>query len=193
MKVGILGSGSVGGRLAALARAAGHDVCMGTRSDADLTARHAEIFIIAIPYLACSEAMPQIREALAGKVVVDATNPLNSDWSPISFGGQSSAAEEIAKLIPEARVVKAFNTVFADIMVPEKMLRDGQRVTSFVCADDQAAKALVLELADSIGFSALDSGPLSNSQYTEAMAHLNIQLAVALGGGTDAAFIYHRP
>jgi predicted dinucleotide-binding enzyme len=64
-------------------------------------------------------------------------------------------------------------------------------VTTFVCADDPAAKGLVLELADSLGFFALDSGPLS--KYTEAMAHLNIHLAVVRGGGTDAAFVYHRP
>ncbi|MFN7678516.1 MAG: NADPH-dependent F420 reductase [Cyanobacteriota bacterium] len=118
MKVGILGSGSVGARLAALARAGGHDVYVGTRSDAEVAAQQAEIFILAIPYLACAEALPQIRTALAGKVVIDATNPLNSDWSPISFADQSSAAEEIAKLIPAARLVKAFNTVFADVMVP---------------------------------------------------------------------------
>ncbi len=93
--------------------------------------------------------------------------------------------------MPEARVVKAFNTVFADIMMPEKLMRDGQRVTTFVCADDPAAKALVSELADSLGLSALDSGPLCNSKYTEALAYLNIHLAVGRGGGTDAAFLCH--
>lgn len=192
MRIGILGAGNVGTRLAELARRAGQDVRVGTRSDAREVAAFAELLILAIPYTACVDALPPLAASLKGKIVVDATNPLNADWSPMSFSDESSAGEEIAKLLPTSRIVKAFNTVFADIMVPEKLSRNGQPVTTFLCGDDAEAKAAVSRLATSFGFEPLDAGPLRNSRYTEGIAHLNIYLAVALGGGTDATFLFHR-
>lgn len=192
MRIGILGAGSIGTRLVELARRAGQDMRAGSRADAQEVAAYADLFILAIPYSACADALPPLAASLRGKIVVDATNPLNADWSPISFGDQSSAGEEIAKLLPTSRIVKAFNTVFADIMVPEKLSRNGQQVTTFLCGDDSAAQMAVSELAKSLGFEPIDAGPLRNSRYTEGIAHLNICLAVALGGGTDAAFLYHR-
>lgn len=192
MRIGILGGGSIGTRLAELARRAGQDVRVGTRADAQEVAAYAEVFVIAIPYGACAEALPPLAASLRGKIVVDATNPLNADWSPISFNDQSSAGEEIAKLLPTSRIVKAFNTIFADIMVPEKLSRNGQPVTTFLCSDDSEAKVVVSKLSKSLGFEPLNAGPLRNCRYVEGIAHLNICLAVALGGGTDVAFLYHR-
>ena len=191
-RLGIFGAGSLGGRLATLASAAGYDVFVGKRDNAVSVADHSQIFIIAIPFLACASALPPIAAALTGKIVVDATNPLNSDWSPVLFGDQSSGGEEVAKLLPDSKVVKAFNTVFADTMTKQGLLRDGQQVTTFVCGDDAAAKTTVCDLASSLGFAPLESGPLRNCRYTEAIAHLNVYLAVVQGGGTDAAFVYHR-
>jgi hypothetical protein len=75
-------------------------------------------------------------------------------------------------------------------MTAQGLDRGGRRATVFVCSDSGSAKAEVLGLATAIGFDARDAGPLRNARYLEAMAHLNIHIAVALGGGTNAAFLY---
>jgi len=85
-RLGIFGAGNLGGRLTTLASAAGYDVFVGKRDNAVSVADHSQIFIIAIPFLACASALPALAAALKGKIVVDATNPLNSDWSPVLFG-----------------------------------------------------------------------------------------------------------
>lgn len=167
-RLGVFGSGSFGGRLAALARAAGYEVVVGKRENAFSVAEQSQIFVIGIPFLSCATALPPLAAALEGKIVVDAMNPLKS------------------------KVVKAFNTVFADTMTREGLFRDDQRVTAFICGDDVAAKSVVCDFAESLGFASLDAGPLRNCRYTEALAHLNVQLALVQGGGTDAAIVYHR-
>lgn len=195
MKVGILGAGNVGSRLAALARSAGHDVVVGSRSGAstlDDAIEHGDIVIVAIHYSAAREVLGRFRDRLSGEIVVDATNPLNEDWSPLDLGHSTSAAEQIAKQLPGTKVVKAFNTVFADTMTPEGLVRNGQSVTTFVASNDRGAAALVAELAESLGFSAIVSSRLLHARYLEAMAHLNIAIAVGEGGGTNSAFVYHR-
>ena len=95
-------------------------------------------------------------------------------------------------MLPAARVVKAFNTIFADVRQPERILRDGQWITAFFCGDDDAAKAEVIELIPGCGFAPLDCGPLRVARFLEAMARLNIRIAVGQGGGTNAAFLYHQ-
>lgn len=203
MRIGILGAGSVGQKLAALSSDAGHQVAVGARHPAKLAvpwrqttlaeaASQGEAVILAIPYLACAEALPPLADALAGKVVVDATNPLNPDWSPVLLGQENSAGEEIARLLPRSRVAKAFNTVFADVMTASRLDRNGHAVASFICGDDPSAREITARLAASLGFTPVDSGPLRYARYLEGMAHLNIQLAIGQGGGTDAAFLYHR-
>ena len=204
MRISIIGGGNVGSRLAALLAGAGHEVRIGARDGAgSFIAGHqalsveeaiawAPLIVLALPYGACAQSLPRLSAALAGKIVVDATNPLQPDWSPLLLGQENSGAESIARWLPGARVVKCFNTVFADVMSAQGLLRDGQTVSAFVASDDAAALELVAELAASAGFAAVPCGPLRNARYLEAIAHLNIQLAVALGGGTDAAFIYHR-
>jgi len=174
-----------------LARAAGYNVVVAGRENAVSVAEESQIFVLGIPFPACASALPALAVALTNKIVVDGTNPVKADWSPITFGDRSSGGEEIAKLLPTSRVVKAFNTVFADTMTKEGLMRDGQPVTTFVCGDDVAARQAVSELAATLGFAPLDSGPLRICRYTEAIAHLNIQLAVVQGGGTNAALIYH--
>ncbi len=204
MKIGILGGGNVGGALANLAHAAGHDVRIGQRVAGPLAsgwdavaledaAAHGDIVIIALPYVACAEALPPLAQRLSGKIVVDATNPLNADWSPLLLGQENSAAEEIARLLPASHIVKTFNTVFADVMTPERLLRDsGRRITAFVAADDVDAGNAVAELAQSLGFAPLRVGSLANARYAEAIAHLNIAIAVGGGGGTNAGFLYDQ-
>ena len=132
-----------------------------------------------------------LRGHLSGKVIVDATNPIAPDWSPIPLGEENSAAEEIARLVPEASVVKAFNTVFADIMTPEGLDRSGRPATLFVASDERAAGEAVASLGRSIGFAPVMVGPLRSSRHLEAMAHLNITIATG-GGGTNSAFLYDQ-
>ncbi len=205
MKIGIIGGGNVAFRLAALMAQAGHDAVVGVRDAsrwpkaAPVAARsmqeaatHGDIVILAIPYSACAEALPRHKAALAGKIVVDATNPLNADWSPMLLGQENSAGEEIKRLLPKSRVVKAFNTIFADIMKSDRLNRGALKATALICGDDDLANREVASLAASMGFAPIVTGPMQNARYLEGMAHLNIAIAVGQGGGTDAAFLYDQ-
>lgn len=195
MKIGILGTGNVGGRLRELCLTAGHDVVAGNRSGETsflTAAQHGDVVILATHYHVAAEVLLPLRSALAGKTLVDATNPLNDDWSPLLLGQENSAGEEIAKLLPDSHVVKAFNTVFADIMTPEGLARGGTKATTFVAGEAPEAVETVAELANSMGFQAEAINTLSAARYLEGLAHLNIRLAVGEGGGTNAAIIYHR-
>ena len=204
MDIGILGGGNVGSALARLAISAGHDVRIGQREAGSLAngldattmpiaAAHGDIVVIALPFAVCADALPPLKTALAGSIVVDATNPLNADWSPLLLGQENSAAEEIARLLPESRVVKAFNTVFAHAMTSARLQRaSGARITAFVAGDDDRAASQVEGFAQSLGFAPQRVGGLANARYLEAMAHLNIAIAVGGGGGTDACFLYDQ-
>ncbi|RQT45459.1 NADP oxidoreductase [Burkholderia cepacia] len=205
MKIAFLGGGNFGGNLAELLVAAGHDVVVGLRNPArahpgaryriaslEEAATHGDVVIIAVLYQACAEVLPSLAHQLAGKIVVDATNALQDDWSPLPLGAGGSAAEAIGHLLPGARLVKCFNTVFADIMTPDRIDRGGHAVTAFIAGNDVQANTTVAEIAESAGFAPVVTGPLNNARYLEAMAHLNIQIAVGRGGGTNAGFVYHR-
>jgi 8-hydroxy-5-deazaflavin:NADPH oxidoreductase len=204
MKIGIIGAGNVARHLGTLFLRSGHDVALGRRTDAPAPAgapyrtmsleqvvAHGDVIVLAVPFGALTSVLPPLAHALAGKVVVDATNPVHADWSPQLLGAENSAAEEVARLVPEARVVKAFNTVFADVMTPEYLVRAGQRVTAFVAGDHPSANEVVASLASGAGFAPLIVGVLAKARHLEALAHLNIAIAVG-GGGTNAAFVYHQ-
>ncbi len=201
MKIGFIGAGNLARALGELLVAGGHSVAFTGRGGEDRPARdvgpladaaEADLVVLAVPFSAAREVLPGLSGLLAGKLVVDATNPVNPDWSPMLLGQESSAGEEVARALPGAQVVKAFNTVFADAMREDRLVRAGARVTCFVASDHADARACVAELARSAGFAPLEVGPLAMSRHLEAMAHLNIQIAVGMQGGTQGAFIYHR-
>jgi 8-hydroxy-5-deazaflavin:NADPH oxidoreductase len=202
MRITIIGNGNLGQRLATLLDAGGHTVLFGARTprpesslptqNPEDAAAASEVAILAVPYLALAEILPRLEPHLVGKVVIDATNPLRPDWSPLVLGDGSSAGEQVAAYLPQSHVAKAFNMVFADVMVRDKLLRGSQLATVFVSSNAERAKDVSMQLAKDAGFAPVDAGPLSNCRYIEAMAHLNISLALAGKGGTDAAFIYHR-
>jgi 8-hydroxy-5-deazaflavin:NADPH oxidoreductase len=96
------------------------------------------------------------------------------------------------RLLPGARVVKAFNTVFADVMTKDRLPRGGQRATAFIASNDGRAADAVAALAQSAGFAPIKVGPLSASRYLEAMAHPNTGIAVGQKGETNAAFVHHQ-
>jgi len=133
--------------------------------------------------------VPALRSlgSLTGKVVIDITNPLTADFMGLTLGHDTSAAEEIAKAIPEADVVKAFNTLFAQVLAEGPEFADGQVAPSFVASDSERAKQTATALIESIGFTAVDAGPLKNARYLEPLAGLNIYLGYGAGRGTAIA------
>ncbi|WP_046242563.1 NADPH-dependent F420 reductase [Hymenobacter terrenus] len=212
MKIAILGTGAVGQRLGHLLAPLAYSVGFGSRNPTakapelagDFIGSYheaavwADVAVLAVPWAGESGRNAQdivhpLAGPLAGKILIDATNPLQPDWSPAPLDASQSAAEELTRWLPHTRVVKAFNTVFADVMTPALLDRGfAHPPTAFLCGDDPAAKETVSQLAQALGFDPVDAGALVNARYLEGMAHLNIQLAVAMQGGTRAAFRYMR-
>lgn len=192
MTVGFIGAGAVARHLSMAFGRSGHDVVLGRRGGTPsfidaVTA--ADIVVIAIPYTACAQVLPTLAALLRGKVVIDATNPLAPDYSPLIIEG-GSAGETVAGLLPGARLVKAFNTVFADAMLTAA---DAQpALAAFVAGDDAEAVERVAALARSAGYAPLMVRSLKAARYLEAMAHLNIALAFGSGIGTGGGFLYRR-
>ena len=187
MKIGIIGDGNVGSALARGLKRAGHEVRAVGKDRGDIrdTAGWGEIVILAVPFGALEDVVRTTGEVLSEKTVIDVTNALdaNMNWA---IGFTTSGAEELQKKLPKSRVVKAFNTVFAQHMDTGKL--GDQRLTAFIAGDDAGAKETVLDLARQIGFDAVDSGPLKNARLIEPFAVLNIQLGYVLRLGTQIGF-----
>ena len=142
--------------------------------------------VLAIPYAAVDEVLSDAGAALAGKVLVDATNPIKPDYSGLATNG-TSGAEGIQAKAPGARVVKAFNTAFAARQADPKV-SGGLRVDGYVAGDDEDAKATVLGLAEAIGFNPVDAGGLAMARQLEGMAWLNISLQMKNGWSWQAGW-----
>ena len=201
MKIGIIGAGNMGSAFATRLAAAGHEITItaqdlshaeqaasaaGGRARAvpqGEIASGAELLIVATPYGAAAEALREAGD-VSGKTVIDISNPLKPDFSGLVVGFTSSGAEEIQKAVPGARVVKAFNTVFAPVLGSEP---GATKVQVLYAGDDEAAKQAVRALIESAGFEAVDAGPLSNARYLEPLAMLNIHFGYMAGRGTGIA------
>jgi 8-hydroxy-5-deazaflavin:NADPH oxidoreductase len=183
-RIGILGDGNVGGALARGLKRAGHDVRAVGKDTAAIreTAGWGEVVILAVPFIALDDVVKTAGEMLAGKTVIDATNALDAGMN-LAVGFTASGAEELQKKLPRSRVVKAFNTIFAQHMDTGRL--GDQRLTAFIAGDDAAAKETVLALARDIGFDAVDAGPLKNARLLEPLGYFNIQLGYTLGMGTQ--------
>lgn len=144
----------------------------------------AQIVFLAVPFEAVSELAAQYN--FDDKIVVDVTNPFKADFSGLTFGYESSAAEEIAQLLPRAHVVKALNTIFAQVY-EQGLNFEGRRVPAYVAADNDEAKQKVIEGLSQVGFDAVDTGGLLNARYLEPLAYLNVQFGYMLGQGTQIA------
>jgi hypothetical protein len=193
---------SPGAAFVARLAAAGHDVritathpdraeraatAAGTNARAvrlDEIARDADLLILATPYPAAAEAL-RAAGNLRGKTVVDITNPLKPDMSGLSVGHTSSAAEELQQAVPDARVVKAFNTIFAQVLGSGPAA--GSKAQVLYAGDDDGAKQAVRALIQSTGFEAVDAGPLANARYLEPLGMLTIYLGYVAGRGTGVA------
>jgi NADPH-dependent F420 reductase len=205
MKIGIIGSGNVGGALGSRWAKLGHEVVFGTRnpesgdvqklaarvsgktSAATLadTAREGEVLLLATPWPATQQIITGLDD-LNGKILIDATNPLLPDLSGLTHGTTTSGGEQVAAWARGARVVKAFNTVGANIMADPSF--EGHRPVMFYCGDDAQAKQVVKKLIDELVFEAIDAGPLTQARLLEPFAQLWISLAYAQGLGREFAF-----
>ena len=186
-KIGIIGNGNVGSALARGLRSTGNEVRAVSDDKRDLAqvAAWGDVVLLAVPFSAIDDVVREAGPALAGKIVIDATNALDRSMN-LAVGFTTSGAEELQKKLPRSRVVKAFNTVFAQHMDFGR-LRD-HLLTAFVASDDAAAKKAVMGLAQGIGFDPVDAGTLKNARLLEPLASLNIQLGYVLGMGTQIGF-----
>lgn len=186
-KIAVLGKGNVGSALArGLSRS--HTAVQSVGNDPAAqrqAATQAEIVILAVPFPALDALVRNLGSALDGKVVIDATNALDAAMN-LALGYTTSGAEELQKKLPRARVVKAFNTVFAQHMDSGRV--GSTPLTAFVAGDDATAKQVAVTLAKDIGFETVDAGPLRNARLLEPLAYLNIQLGYVMGLGTQIGF-----
>ena len=186
--IAILGTGNMGSGLAN--RLAGKaNLVIGSRTPeagqltyADAVAK-ADIVVLALPYDAALEAAKSL--SLAGKTVVDMTNPVKADYSGLQLGHTTSAAEELQKLAPSANIVKAFNTIFAGLFAAPAS--ETQAVPVFVAGNDEAAVDAVADLARTAGFAVENAGTLDAARLIEPVGMLNIRFGFGLGRGTSIA------
>jgi 8-hydroxy-5-deazaflavin:NADPH oxidoreductase len=203
MKIGIIGTGRMGGTLAKLWAAQGHMILLGSRSPEKHrqyttgmlsnfrvvtvaeAARHGDLILLAVPWMAAHESI-EAAGPISGKILIDCTNPWSPDGEGLLLWGKSSAAEAIAEWEPYVKVVKAFNTVHWQHLM--KPVFGAECANLLLCGDDLQAKEIVGKLGKEIGFEPLDAGPLKNARHLESLAYLWVYLAFREGNGTDTTF-----
>jgi len=148
----------------------------------------ADIVVLALPYDASLLAIKSLN--LAGKIVVDMTNPIKPDFSGLLFGYTTSAAEELQQAAPGAHVVKAFNTIFASLF--DLSPAQTAEIPIFLAGNDEAAVNAVAELAGLAGFAVEKTGGLDSARLLEPVGMLNIRLGYGLGQGTSIAPTWTR-
>lgn len=203
MNIAIIGAGNVGRALATSFARAGHSVVIASRDPEDAgsvatatrtrvagsnteAASAADIVVLATPFTSAPEIAAEIGDAVAGKVVIDVTNRMSFGANGPDIDTTTSNAEELAALLPGARVVKAFNTLFASRQGDP--VADGVQLDGFVAGDDADAKATVLALVASIGLEPVDVGPLARARQLEGLAFLNITVNIANNGSWQSGW-----
>jgi NADPH-dependent F420 reductase len=201
MKVTIIGAGNMGRGIGTRMVAGGNEVEVIDRDPDEARALaqelgdsasasdtvSGEVVILALPYEAVAPAVSQHRDRLVGKVVIDIVNP--ADWSTMDrlvTPEGSSAAEEIAKLLPEGtRVVKAFNTTFAPTLVAGEAA--GGPLDVLIAGDDESAKRDVASLVEAGGMRPIDVGPLKRARQLEQMGLFHIAVQQDVGSNFGSA------
>lgn len=205
MKIGILGSGNVGGTLGHALAKAGHEVMFAVRdvdapenqtfvgertsfADVPTTAKFAEVVILATPWNVTEQVIEQAGD-LSGKTLIDATNPIGPGFV-LTHGHNDSGGEQVQRWAGEAKVVKCFNTTgFENMANPDY---GDHRVGMFVAGNDEDSRKLAMGLATDIGFEPVDAGDLKAARLMEPTAMLWIQLALMRGQGRGFAFGFLR-
>ncbi|MGH8994498.1 MAG: NADPH-dependent F420 reductase [Acidimicrobiales bacterium] len=201
MRVTIIGAGNMGRGIGTRAVAGGNEVELVDRNPEDARtladelgpkattsqAVSGELVVFALPYGEVAKAVEEHRDALGGRVVVDISNPVDfSTMDRVVTPGESSAAEETAKLVPAGtRVVKAFNTTFAKTLVEGVVA--GQAVQVLIAGDDEDAKATVAALVEGGGMRALDVGPLRRARMLEQVGLFHMAIQEQIGSGFASA------
>ena len=203
MNIAIIGSGNVGRALATSFTRAGHTVqitaqhpekseavASDTGAQSVDSNRHAaadaDVIVLAVPFASTEAVAAEIRDVVGGKTVIDVSNRMAFGANGPTIDNGPSNAERLAAWLPEAAVVKAFNTLFSSNQADPNV--DGIQLDGFVAADDPAAKATVLELVASIGLRPIDAGPLDRAQQLEQLAFLNIALNATNGWSWESGW-----
>jgi 8-hydroxy-5-deazaflavin:NADPH oxidoreductase len=211
MRIGILGSGLMGAKLGTIFARAGHEVVFSyARSEQKLkklaqdakgkarpgtpreAVQDADAVLLAVHWARFDDVLKQAGD-LSGKVVLTCSLPMNDDNTELVVAHTSSGAEELAKKIPKARVVAAFNTVPSEVLFGVyEARRRASRPSLVYCGDDRRAKEVAAELIRDVGFDPVDAGPLRIARYTEPFALLVGQLAYEGKGGPELAYRFER-
>jgi 8-hydroxy-5-deazaflavin:NADPH oxidoreductase len=211
MRIGILGSGLMGGKLGTLFARAGHQVVFSyARSHDKLkklaqeargharagtpreAAKHADALLLAVDWSRTDDVLQQAGD-LSGKLIVTCSLPMDEGNTKLLVGNTSSGAEELAKKIPGAKVVCAFNTVPSEVLFGVfAAKRKNDRPSLVYCGDDQSAKDVAVKMISDSGFDPIDVGPLRIARYTEPFALLIAQLAYEGEGGPELAYRFLR-
>lgn len=195
MRIGVFGQGHVGAALGHALAGAGHEVRYGVRDRGDgrdpaagdgaallslsEVGRWGEVLILGVPYGAVQEVLGAAGD-LDGKIIIDPTN------APKPPTDERSSSQIISGFVPTARLVRAFNTVPAEVMINPRF--ENGRASTFVCADDPLARTTVLSLARDIGFDAVDAGPLKSACAIDRLLAVWWVLAFDAGLGRNVAF-----
>jgi 8-hydroxy-5-deazaflavin:NADPH oxidoreductase len=211
VRVGILGSGLMGGKLGRvlahaghevifsyarskeklrrLARAAGANARSGTPAEA---AQDADVLLLAVRWSRLADVLQQAGD-LSGKVVLSCALPMNADDTELVVAHTSSGLEELAKIIPKAHVAAAFNSVPSEVLFSAyEARRRANRPSLVYCGDDRRAKALAATLIRDAGFDPVDAGPARIARTIEPFALLVAQLAYEGKGGPKLAYRWQR-
>jgi len=211
MRVGILGSGLMGGKLGTIFARAGHEVVFSySRSREKLNklahdaggkaragppheaAQDADALLLSVHWSRLDDVLKQTGD-LSGKVIVTCSLPMSADDTKLMVGRTSSGAEELQKKLPKARVVCAFNTVPSEVLFAVyEGRRNSTRPSLAYCGDDQGAKNVAAQLIRDAGFDPVDAGPLRIARYTEPFALLIAQLAYEGEDGPELAYRFER-
>jgi len=211
MRVGILGSGLMGGKLGTIWARAGHEVVFSyARSEEKLkklardakgkaragtpreAAQDADALLLAVHWLRIDDVLKQAGD-LSGKVIVTCSLPMNADDTDLVIAHTSSRAEALAMKVPKARVVSAFGTVPSEVLFGVfEARRKAKRPSLVYCGDDKKAKGVAVELIRDTGFDPVDAGPLRIARYTEPFTLLIARLAYEGKGGPELAYRFER-
>jgi 8-hydroxy-5-deazaflavin:NADPH oxidoreductase len=211
MRVGILGSGLMGAKLGTIFARAGHEVVFSyARSEQKLkklardaggkaragtpreAAEDADAVLLAVHWSRMEDVLQQAGD-LSGKAILTCSLPMNRQNTELVVAHTSSGAEELARMVPGARVVAAFQTVPSEVLFGVyQARREAGRPSLVYCGDDEAGKGVAAELIRDAGFDPVDAGPLRIARYTEPFALLVAQLAYEGEGGPELAYQFER-